>query len=471
MAIYMRIKNLELDFMTLSKPPLIANDLNVDSEAGRKQISSYLTTHYTGEALSSVPSCDCKKLTGGEYKYEICEVCHSPCVVDVDKPIESLLWLRVPDQVDAFINPMVWTIMSNTMTEGYFNILEWLVNPYYKPSAKTPQRVKRMEQMGVLRGLNNFHRNFDHVMQCYFDANPARKVDNRQFLLGQFIKKYRECIFTKYVPMPSKIGFVLETNDTGTYADTTMNDALDALYTITSIESSVFPLSVAKRQIRAVKAISGLATYYHNFIRDVISGKYGLARKHLFGGRLHFTARAVITSISGQHMYDELHIPWGVGVRLFREHITSKLHKRGYSPVEINDIIDLHTATYSKLLDDIFNELIAESPWGGIPCLFQRNPSLKRGSMQRLRITKVKTDPDINTISMSVLVLKAPNADYDGDEMNLLLILDHKMYAALEPLAPHYGALDLQTPYTFSDNLLIPAPVIATIANWLHELI
>ena len=57
------------------------------------------------------------------------------------------------------------------------------------------------------------------------------------------------------------------------------------------------------------------------------------------------------------------------------------------------------------------NELIAEAPNQRIPVIFQRNPTLHRGSAQLLYITKVKKDPRDITISLSVLVLSAPNAD------------------------------------------------------------
>lgn len=56
---------------------------------------------------------------------------------------------------------------------------------------------------------------------------------------------------------------------------------------------------------------------------------------------------------------------------------------------------------------------------------------------------------------------------FDGDELNMLLILDKAMHDNLSRLAPHTGALDLERPYAVSGNLKIPAPVISTIGNWL----
>ena len=94
-------------------------------------------------------------------------------------------------------------------------------------------------------------------------------------------------------------------------------------------------------------------------------------------------------------------------------HLISKLLKRGFTPNEALRHIHKHTLKYDLLIDEIFQELISEAG-GSIPILLQRNPSLTRGSIQQLKVTKIKTDPNVNTISLSVLILAAFNADFDG---------------------------------------------------------
>ena len=60
----------------------------------------------------------------------------------------------------------------------------------------------------------------------------------------------------------------------------------------------------------------------------------------------------------------------------------------------------------------IFQELIAESPQGkGIHVLFNRPPSLEKGSVQHCVVTKIKTDPKIKSISMSTNITNPFNAD------------------------------------------------------------
>lgn len=89
--------------------------------------------------------------------------------------------------------------------------------------------------------------------------------------------------------------------------------------------------------------------------------------------------------------------------------------------------------------------------------------------MQRLYITKVKTDVNINSISISVLIIKGPNADFDGDEMNMMLINDKITHERFSRYAPHQSTISIARPYELSGNLAMPSQVVTTIANYLYE--
>jgi hypothetical protein len=128
--------------------------------------------------------------------------------------------------------------------------------------------------------------------------------------------------------------------------------------------------------------------------------------------------RCVIGPIIGPHKSDELHLPWAPSVQIFKLHITNKLLKRGSDPVygrwtpkSIARFIDSYTNRYHPILDEIFEELIAEAAHGGIKCIFNRPPSLEKGSIQCLRVTKIKKDPRIKTISMPINITNPFNAD------------------------------------------------------------
>ena len=117
------------------------------------------------------------------------------------------------------------------------------------------------------------------------------------------------------------------------------------------------------------------------------------------------------------------------------------------------------------MLDEIFNEILQSSN-GGVKCLFNRNPSLHRGSIQTVRITRVKTDVDDTTFSMSYLIAPSFNADFDGDELNLTLLLTEKVIRNSVKFEPHYNIISLTGNNEFSNNIKFPKTIVATLNNW-----
>lgn len=465
---HLEVVNHDETFARLSIQPIIANYLDITTYEGRQKLNKLLYTRYEGDTMSVLPSCDCGHVKEAHNVGVRCNLCGTLCEHPLEKPMESALWIKAPEHVTALINPVAWNILSNAMTTSGFNMLEWLTNTAYKPKGKIPDKLERFEMLGFQRGLNNFVQNFDAIMEAAMSIKPLVK-DNVHGDLRNWIRENRHRIFSTYVPMPSKVGFVIESTGTMSYTDKTIIMAINALRNIVSIENATSPMTPIRRQNRTVKAIAALAAYHKEFYRKVLGGKPGVFRKQIFGIRTHFSARAVISSNSDIHRYDELHIPWSLALQLFRLHLVNKLLKRGYSPAQLELMFRDAAMKYSPLFDELFQELIRESPYDGIPCTFGRNPTLARLSIQLFYITRVKTDPNINTISISVLALKGPNADFDGDEMNLTLINDRYMHDKLSRLAPHLGALDLNAPRRISKNLTLPSPVIATLANWISE--
>lgn len=456
-------------FAKRSTVPCIVNRLNIDSEADKEKLNRLLYTQYEGDSLDVLPRCDCGELKGAFLVGVKCDNCQTVCESITERPLESALWIEAPVGITALINPTCWIILSDALTVSGCNMMEWLCNPMYKPpSSNIPQQLYRLQQLNIPRGYNHFIENFDPIFQCLLDNGIVKGNRQERQDLAQFVSENRHRMFPKYIPIPSSVGFITESTAVGVFADMTMTLAIDAVRSISSITSSVTPLSHKSKELRVVNAISQLAEFYIKFTSKTLSGKYGIFRKHVFGGRAHFTARAVITSISEPHYYEEMHVPWSLSVQLFKVHLTNKMLRLGMTPIEIETHINEHTLKYSPLMDRLFQELISEAPNHRIPAILHRNPSLERASAQRLFITKVKTDVRINTISFSVLALAGPNADFDGDELNVLLILDEVMAGQLDRLAPHLSALDLGKPYSISSNLKIPAPALTTMGHWMH---
>lgn len=407
-GLYLEVVDFNRLFRELKTEPIIINRFNVADKEDWEYLRRLLHTRYEGDTLNVLPSCDCGE-TQGEYNVgERCRNCGTVVTSITEKPLESTLWMETPNGVKAFINPVIWSILSKELRQSGLDVLRWLADREYSPRRNGQQVIQKLEKLGLPRGINAFYENFDDILNTLVRGRIIKPRKGRRDRLLEFINQNRDRIFCNYLPLPSKLLFVVEDTAVSSWADKSMKTAIDAALTISSIETSAIPMSQRKRESRSVRAVMLLSEYYEQFMGDSAGGKKGWFRKHIISSRLHFTFRAVISSLSDNHAYDELHLPWSMSVMVFKLHLTNKLLRRGMTPNEAMSFLYEHTLKYHPLLDELFKELLSESPYGGFPVLLNRNPSLKRGSIQMMRVTKIKTDPQINTISMSVLALKAP---------------------------------------------------------------
>jgi DNA-directed RNA polymerase beta' subunit len=158
-----------------------------------------------------------------------------------------------------------------------------------------------------------------------------------------------------------------------------------------------------------------------------------------------------------------------MGLSAFTPHLQNKLFKMGYDLNAANSLILKHIEVYDELLDKLLMEIIAESRRGKLDVILQRNPSLLQGSAQRVNITRVKKDPGDHTISLSILIVKAFNCDFDGDALNISIAIDNKMADMWYPLDPRFNLLPLTTPYKIGSAITIPKPVISSISKYLDD--
>lgn len=417
-GVYLETVNFEEMFNNLSQAPLIANHFDTKIEEEREKINFHLFTRYKGDTLTNVPSCDCGKLTG-ERHVGMRHVdgrngpgCNTLCLPVTEKPLESMLWMETPPGVPAFVNPTVWRILNKALTHNGFSVLEYLTNPYYYPPVKTPPIIEKVKALNLPMGLSNFYHHYEEIIDALYQnkiIGGRVQVRNRTY---EYLKAVRDRTFTRYLPFPSRLTFITEENNNKVYADHKMISAIDAILTIISIDSEGEERSLSVKEARCVKAINKLNEYYRGFEAETASTKEGIFRKLIYGTRPHWTYRAVISSNHGVHKYDSLELPWSLSVLLFKAHLSNKLLRYNFTPNEIIALLYENTLRPHVLLENLFQELIDESPNGrGIPTTLGRNPTLKRGSIERFFIDKIKKDPSINTISLSVLCLRAKNAD------------------------------------------------------------
>lgn len=425
MGIYAVLKSHDDMFSSLTgAPPTIVNDLVSQTSEQKKTINETIYTT-NGDVYNNVPTCQCGEKKGKFRVGAVCNNCHTPVREPIEEYLQSLVWIRQPQGVNKLISPHVWLMLRRKFTLGGqngFDTLTYLTDPWYKyqdPNPRVTRLKETLEEEGLnVRGYNNFVTRFDEYMEFLFNSpifKPSKRtpVDDLYYLL----KKEKNNYFSSYIPIPNKSLLIIENTNFGTYIDASLTQVINAVRLMTGIDDPEdVTLSIKTKESRVAKALNCLSDYYYQVYREVFSPKPGIYRKHVYGTRVDYSFRAVISSLSGKHRYDEIHVPWAVGVNVLYNHIVSKLFKRGFSPMEAFSFINKYNLEYNELMEEILNELIHEAGDKGIPCLGNRNPSLGRGSIQRLYITKFKTNPQDFTVSLSLLVVREFNADFDGDE-------------------------------------------------------
>ena len=146
-------------------------------------------------------------------------------------------------------------------------------------------------------------------------------------------------------------------------------------------------------------------------LTDDLRGKKGIFRKNLLGKRVDYSGRAVIIG-DATLSFDQCGLPKSVALEMFKPFVINKLLDRELAPnirVAKELIEDADEAIW-----DILEEVIK-----GKPVLLNRAPTLHKYSVQAFYPRLVEGD----AIRIHPLICKAFNADFDGDQMAVHILL------------------------------------------------
>lgn len=406
----------EHDFASMDRKVLLASEF-----AGNKTLlEDIIFTKTNDDFFDNIPSCPCGHLRTGQSKGEFCPICHQQCLPQTEKDLRSSIWIDALDPVEYFMNPMVYLQLSKLLyTNRGFKILDWLMDPRYKADDLNNLGQAVMEILKLPRGMVAFHDNFDEIMDTLMNSvvsfdhlgkperiRPVKARDVKA--MSNFIEMYRDRIFTRQISFPSSVAFILEEHNGRVRGDHTHSKLLNSLFSIVNANDRLDSMSIREKESIMARVSISIANHSLQYEHKELFDKPGVFRKLVYGFRSHWTFRTVITSNHGVNKRDELHLPWGVAVMVYKMHLSNKLLVRGKTPNQISSLIYDHTHAHHPTIDALFQELIDESPGGrGLPTLFTRYPSLKHGSTQRFFITKIKTDVNDVSTSMSPINLVA----------------------------------------------------------------
>lgn len=490
MPVVLRLKNFDSIYHTLTSDKILVNGIDIFNTETKEMLDQLIIKNYSEDNLSIIPSCHCGELKGTYYVGDVCSHCGTTVTSSVDDNISFLLWMQQAGEVERFISPVILAILLNRykITKPNVPLIKYIMLPNYvidkKQQKKNLGLLEKLDFLlqsnGIKRGYNSFVQNFFKIISI-LDQEFVKEKLTEKAAFQQWLLSNQDKIFSTYLPFPNKIMFAMDSNELGKFIDKSLLNPINVIRRLTGIDLYTKPGHI--KQTKVAKSLLDLAEFYHGYMKSTFFSKPGLIRQHISSTRSHFTGRAVITSIPGPHDYDEIWMPWSLSCSLLREHILNRLYARGYSYKQAINFLQYHNKIYHPLLDEIFQEIIRAASVktlkegevyedfirpneGGIKAFLNRNPSLHRGSIQTVRVTRVKTNLDDNTFSVSYLIGPSFNMDYDGDELNLTLPLTEKVYRNMDNFEPHHNLLSLSGPNEFTSNIKFPKTIVSTLANW-----
>lgn len=470
MSTQFRFEGFDDLFLEAQHEKIIVNDYDGESTKVKEKLDGFIMRNDVEEAISIKPSCICGQMEGGCYIGQLCPNCMSQVTSPLDAELKYLVWLRQPKGVAPYISPFIMELLLRKyyISTPNVKLVEYIIRTDYRITGVNRKNVGQLDkldtllkQAGIARGYNSFVENFFQILEIlekHYPRGPKR--DRGKFV--DWLYSIKDKIFSGWLPIPNRSLFAFDTNEIASYLDRTVIHAISAVRRITGID--LFDDNQQRKENKVANAILDMTAFYTAYLDTSFFKKGGLFRKQIARTKSHYTLRAVVTSRGGPHNYDEVESPWTATMSLLRPVIINGLKKRGMSQKQAEERFYTRLKKYCPVINEIFEEVIRNT--GGIPILLNRNPSLHQGSIEFVFITKVKTSPTDNTLSVSYLLSPVFNMDFDGDMLNVTLLMTEPAIRNAENFRPYHNLLALKGPNELSGAIGLTKTNSSTLYNW-----
>ena len=357
----------------------------------------------------------------------VCKICGTK-VRYVDDDYEYFGWLVLKNH--WVISPAFYNALKFFIGKHFDRILKYEAQMDDDGHVKGNINLKDEPFYGV--GIIAFKERFDEIMSYYLGKNP-KKQSYYDDIMGS-----KDKVFTQSIPVFTALLRPFDA-DRYTFSHETTNKnytMINKLVSDLNRQSSLFDNKNDDKKPR--KSIHDLLfqlqmnidKLYQEVI-NIIKGKKGNIRR-LFGGRYNFTSRNVITSDPSLRI-DQVKLPYSALHELLQLNIINILvktlqitytdaYKRWYEaslkkdPMIVNIIMSIiHNSTESHR---------------GLPIMINRNPTLGLGSMLQMFCVDIsdKTEKFEYIMQLPLQVLPLLNADFDGDVLNVMYIINKAFF-------------------------------------------
>lgn len=394
-----------------------------------------------GSGADFVAKCHCGATEGNNKTGMICPICETEVLTTHlldDNNLVCRNWLSCPSELKhGWIAPKIYLNLASWLSydKGKRNYLDDILDV----DAIVPHDLR---DVITGQGFHYFYENFDRILDYFIHSHPVISKKPDTAAMRFCLQLNRERIFCHYIPILNSainpiMGIEGAVTSNRRYSDITADYVIKAAISLSRLEFA--PKKRNRRQHVervAYKAFKDLIAYVEEATRKYISTKKAIPRTHIFGSRFHLSFRAVVVPIIGQHNYYDLHVPWRMAVNTLRVPILGILCREYKIPMnEAVSRVRQALQVIDPLIKEIMDRMIEDSPFPGIPCVWDRPPSIRDGSVRLVYWTKIKPNLDDSCVGMTPLDVALPNADFDGDNLAGVIIPEVEMVNAFRSLS------------------------------------
>lgn len=380
----------------------------------------YGTTYGDYQEFAERYRCECGQLMSRQFEGQVCPVCHTK-VKSTPVDLEKTGWMSLGSK--KIIAPYYFMFISKLFGKNEFpDIIK---------------RVRAVDKDGNLKdvvpedydiksagpfygiGVKGFYDRFDEVIDYYAAKKPAKAESIKA------LKFQKHKIFTSHIPIYSPM---LRPNST----------SADTFYymPIEKIINTLFPLCESIKDCNEIDedTISWRIQekvnkmFEQNF--ELIDGKYGFIRHEILGGELNHTSRNVIVP-DPELKIDEVGMSYPAFRELWKFRIIYYIQK--FYNCDLSAAVEMweKSITFNKGVYEIMKMIVKkEEPM----IILDRNPTLNYYSVLRMRIKYITESANNYTLKVNLSILPGLNADFDGDILNIIALVDR----AFKEMAKNY---------------------------------
>lgn len=435
--LYPTFPNYDLRYATSVARPIHLNDFDFNKEEDRNAIVELLRTEYGDNNFETVASCGCKFYRSNIYvgMNITCEHCGDEVTRPLSERIETKVWLKTPPKVSGFLNPAITHVFMDKLNtkSPKVNLVEYWINPSLRaekrfrdmsnPAYRIAMRLESFRSnLGIDFGYNPFIENIDTIIKAAIEQDRSGVLDlnetNRQ-RYAEFWERYKHQAISQVLPVPNKITTVVESDQRDRYVSKEKTDLDKFFFTIADMHHEYDPRSEKNHELMG-KSYTKLRDVMYKIMESILFKKKGMIRYHAGAGKLPMTGRSIITGESGVCRSDTIIVPWIYGLSILDKHLTNWLYRKGYAPLQVKEIIR-SAANYRHPLVEEFFDWIETNRYAVATA--GRNPSIQYLSA-RAFFVKFNRDVEDKSLRIPITCVKEFGADFDGDQMYLIMLYD-----------------------------------------------